>query len=192
MTHRPYKLSDIANAADVSAETAKAWFRRGLATGLRDVSKPTGTGDHRRFSFESAVEFTVAAELRNRFGIPLEQAFDAARWFAHTGDGPLRGLHGARNPARPFADGDTFLLVRGEEAHVVNVPPEGNLLSHVPQTMRHGFIVLDLLDLYCRVVGVLGGDPLGDWRDQAEKFERYVAEQEQALTARNMAEQGDD
>lgn len=158
-----YTAQTAAIATGVDARKISDWATRGLIVGQKSGGGVQGST--RKYSFFNVMEIAVAATAIEQFNSTPSVAFELSHWFAHTGSGQFQpGDNSApsRYPALPyhFRHGITYLIADGATAHIV-LSKDGtvNLAAYPPHYSRNvGFQVLNLLEIFARVIQRLGGD----------------------------------
>lgn len=155
---RRFSTATVMRAADVSKAALMTWARRGFITG-EHYEGGEGPGRYRQFSFFAVVEISFAAALLRAGLGSVEDAFRAARRFAHIGHGPTgwdaEQSQLERHPGFPYPldAGDSFLFVAGE--HSVTRPCTGFQidLRNVLPSLRSpcGFVALNATELFLQV-----------------------------------------
>lgn len=106
------KLSQAAQAANISVRTLSDWLARKLV----DIPA-SGTGNHRSFNRNDVIRLAFVSELV-RLGVSVNESAKAASAFADTGE---RG----RAPGELFNDGKTILLHSPDGTHMLNARGDG-------------------------------------------------------------------
>jgi len=169
-----YSTADVLTASGLSNNTFQTHMRRKMVVGYGedDITGGGGPGQPRRFSWQALTQVAVASALIE-MGMPASEAYDAAMYFAHTGEGRDGWQYGeggeARNnfteryPGLPhhFRDGDTFLIVRSGESKVICAPQGSLPLLEVSSDDDPiiGFFALNASALFhrtCRRLGLNG------------------------------------
>ncbi|MDF0599909.1 hypothetical protein P1J78_04110 [Psychromarinibacter sp. C21-152] len=167
LTTRQFTSQQVADATDLTHKSVQNWAARGLIVGH---SGGGGKGRARLFSWENLMEFAVAAAVL-RLGIATPQeAFSAAREFAHFGEGPA-GYAEWDDPAEPdrkiampyhHQHGETFMLIFGEQAKIVAIT-DGKIPLSAVNVGGTGdpsaFIAVNVSKVFNKVCTRLGLDP---------------------------------
>lgn len=157
-----HTIGQVAKATGVSANTIRAWYRRGdLTVGMRDKDSP-GATMARKLSGHTALAIGIMGALTS-MGVAPGRAQQAALTFAYTGDA------GCRDPGHLFPNGATVLVVGPEHVTLLNVDPSvtvedfrSRAQPHRDGRQRDVMITLWLDEFVDRIrVGLdLGRDPL--------------------------------
>jgi hypothetical protein len=159
-----FSTGQIVKATGVSNAALQTWLKRGIIVGHRnaDIEGGGSPGLHRRYSFFNLMEIATAKAIIDCGVSDLALAFQAARAFAHVGSGPLPGEAPERQPGMPFYDHRTLLCVGQSGGTYVAFWKSGNdPLANIRMALGRpaGFLVIDINDLFDRVVAVLGYHP---------------------------------
>jgi len=149
-----FTLKQVADATGASAQTIKAWYHYGypVNTGANAPTGGGGPGKHRGYSLFSVMEIAVAKAILDARHFGPEQAFHAAKLFAHTGD-EGRGI------AVPYPEGTTVLIVSTDEALIQNWNSETKAMNTILPGKPETYVVVNISDLFDRVGLALGFDP---------------------------------
>ena len=162
---RKYTAQSVALATGATSKQITDWCNQGLIIGQRE---PLGRGHKRLFSWFNIMEIAGALALMN-IGIKSPgDAFRAAIYFSHVGEGGTGWVgddgimeddnEPKRWPALPFhhKHGVTYLLVSDGAGHVVlSVDGKVDPLVLSPLTGSAGvlgFIALNMTELFMRVI----------------------------------------
>lgn len=164
--HQRFPASQVVNVTGVTPNTLQSWMRRGHIVGQRETGMEVDGGGqpgvHRLFSFFNIMEIAVAKALLDAGLGDLDDAFDAARRFAHVGHGFHSKDHPERSPSCPFNHHGqtalTLLFVRGETSKAVFYQlGRDPLLSLLRE--HGGGVILEIDPVFRRVVSFLGHHP---------------------------------
>lgn len=120
---------DVATATGTTPKQITDWCNQGHIVGQKT---PLGKGRRREFTFANVMEIAAGVALMQNGVQSPADAFRAAMRFAHVGSSHSGWVNDAgevveqtprpkRNPGMPYhhLDGDTFLIVSGEQSAVV-------------------------------------------------------------------------
>ena len=159
-----FSTGQVIKATGVSNPTLQSWLKRNMIIGHKEGTGIEGAGSpgvYRRFSFFNVMEIAVAKALIDVGVKDLTAAFEVAREFAHTGDGPVFNQPG-RQPSTPFNEvGITLLCVGEKRSECVHWQPGKDPLSIIFSRLKkpEGIIILHMNKLFDRVTSALGYHP---------------------------------
>lgn len=161
LLNRKYTAQSVALATGTTAKQITDWCNQGQIIGQRE---PLGKGRKREFSFFNVMEVAGAVALMKVGVRSPADAFKAAIYFSHIGDG-VSGWVGddgiiedndpERWPSLPFHynHGDTFLAVSGDMSEVVLSDGTVNTSLIFPMMSRPaGFILLNMSVVFEQVM----------------------------------------
>jgi hypothetical protein len=140
---------DVADAAGLRESVIRSWVERKHIVMSDDDRDAAGRGQTRLFSFETALQIAVAAEL-TRLGFASGHACRVARSFAHSGN-----PH--RLPGQLFRDGKTLLVVypESQRADVVLADDLTSIFAHAG--VSHASVaIVDINTIYRNTAARLG------------------------------------
>jgi hypothetical protein len=172
--HAQFSTGQVVEATGVLNATLQSWIKRNIIVaqppeGAAAEAGITGGGTpgmHRRFSFFNVMEIAIAKALIDAGLGELENAFKAARHFAHIGQGEISANHPARVPGCPYDNAGmaatTLVAVRGDRSmeHLWKVGTDPIPVIWGTLETREGFTLIDAGVVFERVVSALGYDPV--------------------------------
>jgi hypothetical protein len=169
-----FSTGQVVQATGVPNATLQSWIKRNVIVaqppeGAEPRARITGGGTpgaHRRFSFFNVMEIAIAKALLDAGFGDLENAFKAARHFAHAGRGGISKDFPARVPGCPYdragMAATTLVAVRGDRSteHLWKVGTDPiPSICHELQS-HEGCVLIDAGMVFDRVVTALGYDPV--------------------------------
>lgn len=171
--HHQFSTGQVVAATGVSNATLQTWLKRDVIVAqppeaaeheltITGGGKP---GAHRRFSFFNVMEIALAKTLIDAGLRDLDNAFKAARHFAHSGCGPIENVRPARSPGCPFdtagTSATTLLAVREDQSGEFLYKVGSDVLPLIWHRIggRDGFLLIDAQVVFDRVVAALGFNP---------------------------------
>ncbi|KKN94434.1 hypothetical protein LCGC14_0187810 [marine sediment metagenome] len=153
-----YRISQVADAAEVPVNTIRAWFQRGYLRLLDTDKRAEGAGLPHYISMRGALYIgTVAALVAH--GVPPKVAGHEALHWLHTGAGCHPGMKpgSQRDPGALFCDGLTVLCIYADSpSRVKNIPFSGGnafdlFLGHNGRTVGVTAVLLNYVDRKIRL-----------------------------------------
>lgn len=163
--------STVAELTGLNPETLQTYIRRNLLVGMGDRVEGGGAqGKHRRFTWYAIMQVALGAELI-RANVAAKSAFDAAMYFAHSGNGVAVwegeevDPNDERRPGFPFLNGDTYLIAYGDKGRVVR-SYDGSVNPDFPPRDRPTvYHVVNATEVYERICVALGVHPYKELQD---------------------------
>lgn len=180
LNEQTFGAGEITRFADVTNDNLQNWLKRKVIMGQHDITGGGGIGQRRKFTFNNLMEIAVAAELMACAGLNVSDAFRASKMFSHTGHGPTgfvgEAAQGAeRRPGMPYHhDHGTTLLCVWNEGQRVILTDNGllNINTVLPHgSIATGFVVLDVSEVFARVMNRMGRDYRAVLNEAYEKGE---------------------
>lgn len=159
-----FTTGQVVAATELPNHTLQSWLKRNMLTGkpVEPIEGGGVSGSHRKFSFFTIMEIAVAKALTD-LGISAADALRTAQHFAHVGQGPLPGSP-QRIPSLPYLNNGmaarTLICAAGGRAVEVLWEVNKDIIAQARwQLQSAAFVVVEVDEIFERVVGRLGYDP---------------------------------
>ncbi len=146
-TTTTFGTCDVADAAGVRESVLRSWVERRLIVMTVSDRDAAGRGQTRLFSFETALQVAIAAEL-DRLGFSPRRACAVARKFAHSGTPD-------RLPGQLFRDGKTLLIVYPDREHVACADDVASIFA-ARDLSASSVVIVDVNAIYRNTAARLG------------------------------------
>lgn len=156
--HEQFTLGQVAEATATNPETIKTWIKKGLPVNTPTAGK--GPGVPRLHGFFGTMEIAVAAALIGAGVKDSAVVWEAASFFAHTGDCGT-GDRPGRIPGCPFPEGLTYVAIGNGRSTEICYRPGKDMMASTRYELGCAEVIIfvEINSIFNRVVRALGHDP---------------------------------